>query len=136
MFKILDAQQELYSVFAKNASGVPKSWLAPKVQKVFDHEPWGASLIKPVSITICYAGENFERETILFDLRIYSDATKDSKNAQNTVAEIIDLIDYGAPDGTSHIPAEYLSRNWEIQYELTLQAWVAICRIERGREDY
>lgn len=139
MITIAEARQELYNAFAKNDAGAPKSWINDLVAQIFDTEPEGSALAKPASITILASGGDPETLSINFEIRIYVDASNGAKEADRRLDNIIDRIYFGNTEtgfNLSYIPAEYSDEGWEKNYEEILQAWAAIIRVKRAREDY
>lgn len=132
------AKQELFEIFAENKAGKPKAWLKGKVKRIYNHEPLSGLLEKPVSITLFSGGTDEDDDSLIVEIRIYVDGSKDALGPQTMLDELMDLIDYGSPqfDGVSPLPAQWSRPVWETGFEDAMQAFSAVARVKRGREDY
>lgn len=118
---LAEAKQELYELYVDGE--VP---LVEGVTKVYDHEPFGGDLAKPVSITMITAGMDPEFWRVA--LRIYVDTAMGAKKAQDTLDELMPAVEAMWTDG-------FGPSDWDVDYAAELKAMVAETVVQIGRED-
>lgn len=114
-------RQDLYDLLAPLVSSA-------SVTSVYDHEPLG-EVEGPVFVSIRH--EEIGADAIVAGVRIYSLAADDPEGAEKALDEALDAVEDQLNTG-----ATWSRSSWSVTYADDLNAWVALIRLERGREDY
>jgi hypothetical protein len=113
------SKAELHSLIT--TGGLPSGLTA-----AYDHEPLPGHLQKPTALTISTAG--MTAVDYLIALRIYVTAEPDAEKAQDDLDALIMAVDGRMTSG-------FGPSNWDVNYDVELNAFVATNIFLVGRED-
>lgn len=125
-----EAKAELYGLlWSAGAPTFSVSGIAPASIHVYDHEPAAEDLLGPIAIAISTAG--MTPDDWVLSVRVYvTTAQYDAKKAQ-------DYLDLLLPAVSARTAANggYGPSTWEIGWDDTYAAFVAVQLLNVGRED-